>query len=144
MVQDIKIRFFRAVPTTASTFHLSSRTLLETAWQRKRYVWIANRLSSLTNLVEKFLVVCILHSTGAATTTSTACLVGVRLSRHCEEFRPALAREGLSSAGSISHWILFYFAKVHLCGVREMDRALARRQLVSLGQHALLHHRCRQ
>ena len=36
------------MPTTASTFHLSSRTLLETPWQRKRYVWIANRLSSLS------------------------------------------------------------------------------------------------
>ena len=43
--------FFRAAPTTASTIHLSSRTLLEAPWQRKRYVWIANRLSKLSNIV---------------------------------------------------------------------------------------------
>ena len=35
------------------------------------------------------------------------------------------------------------FSKVNLCGVWKMDRPLAWRQLVSLGQHALLHHRCR-
>ena len=44
--------FSRAAPTTASTFHLSSRTPLEAPWQRKRYVWIANRLSKLSNIVD--------------------------------------------------------------------------------------------
>ena len=34
----------RGVPTTASTIHRSSRTLLETALQRKQFAWTANRL----------------------------------------------------------------------------------------------------
>ena len=39
------------------------------------------------------------HSTRAAATTCTACLVGMRLSRYCAEFGRAPAREGLCSAG---------------------------------------------
>ena len=33
----------RGVPTTASTIHRSSRTLLETALQKKQFAWTANR-----------------------------------------------------------------------------------------------------
>ena len=49
-----------------------------------------------------------------------------------------LSRFNLSLPGFYSS------AQVHFCRVGEMDRPLAWRQLVSLGQHALLHHRCRQ
>ena len=137
--------FFRAAPTTASTIHLSSRTLLEALWQRKQYVWIANRLSNLSNIVD--MEVCDMHSSqhwsshydlhsmfGWSETEPT--LRGVQSSTGKRGL--VLSRFNLSLPGFYSS------AQVHFCRVGEMDRPLARRQLVSLGQHALLHHRCRQ
>ena len=134
--------FFRAAPTTASTIHLSSRTLLEAPWPRKRYVWIANRLSNLSNIVD--MEVCDMHSSqhwsshydlhsmfGWSETEPT--LRGVQSSTGKRGL--VLSRFNLSLPG------FFSSAQVHFCRVGEMDRPLAWRQLVSLGQHALLHHR---